>query len=291
MKCGLCEKNAVFGNPAYCKEHFCGYIEKKVLGTIEKYNLIEKGQKVAVAASGGKDSLSVLYILNKYGYGVTALAIDEGISGYRDRTLATLKKICGAHKIKLRIVSFKGKFSKSLDEILFTNRERPCTVCGVFRRYLLNLHARDYDVLATGHNMDDEAQVTLMNLIKNNLSAMQRMGPSAGVVSSEKFTRRVKPLYFCTEKEIMTYAFINKLTADFNECPNVSRAFRLRVRDMLNEIEQEVPGAKKNLIEWSLKSKTGMKTGEEGLRECRACGELSSADVCMACRYMEKISV
>ena len=142
----------------------------------------------------------------------------------------------------------KEKFKKSLDEILFKKSERPCTVCGIFRRYLLNLYAREYDVLVTGHNLDDEAQAVVMNLVKNNLLALQRAGPKTGVTTSKKFTERVKPLYFCLEKEVMVYAFINNLTTEFNECPNVNKAFRLRIRDMLNEIELKMPGTKKNIV-------------------------------------------
>ncbi|MEK6916270.1 MAG: TIGR00269 family protein [Nanoarchaeota archaeon] len=291
MKCDSCEKSAIFSGPQYCKEHFCEYLEDKVLSTIKNFGLLKKKDKIVVGASGGKDSLTILYMLNKFCYNVTALAIDEGIKNYRDLSLFTLKEFCEKNKIKLRVVSFKDKFNKSLDEILFKKNERPCTVCGVFRRYLLNLHARDYDALVTGHNMDDEAQAIVMNLVKNNISALQRAGPKTGITTSKKFTSRVKPLYFCSEKEVMSYAFINNLTTNFNECPNVSMSFRLRIRNTLNEIEGSMPGTKKNIIEWSLNNKGIVVAPKTNLEECCVCGELSSTSVCMACKYSKKIKV
>jgi tRNA(Ile)-lysidine synthase TilS/MesJ len=171
--------------------------------------------RVCVAVSGGKDSMSLLYVLNKKKYNVTALAIDEGIGDYRDKTLKTMKNFCVKNKIPYKIVSFKKEFGKTLDKIMEQHKERPCTICGVFRRYLLNSRSCGFDVLATGHNMDDEAQAILMNLIKTNISLFHRLGPVSGYIKSRKFTKRVKPFYFCLEKEIMVYSFLNNLNSEF----------------------------------------------------------------------------
>ena len=290
MKCSSCDKTAVLKNPAYCKEHFCKYFEERVVNTIKNFKLIEKKDRVAVAASGGKDSLTVLSILHKYGYNVTAIAIDEGIKGYRDGTLDTLSKFCAKRDIPLEIASFKGFFGKSLDEILVKKNYRPCTVCGVFRRYLLNKSAKGFDVIATGHNMDDEAQAIFMNLIKGNVSLLKRQGPISGTSISKKFTRRVKPLYLCPEKEVMIYSFLFGLTTEFEECPNVNYAFRLRIRDMLNDLELQIPGCKKNLVNWFLDYKNKIKSKINVFDECcSVCGEPSHSNVCKACMFAEEI--
>jgi len=287
MPCSICNKKSIYKN--YCKEHFIDYFENKVKITIKKFKLLSKKDKIIVAASGGKDSLTILSILHKLGYNVSALAIDEGIKGYRDATLEKLDNFCKKNNIKLIIKSFKDEFSKSLDDILIKNNNRPCTVCGIFRRYLLNKYSRGYDIIATGHNLDDEAQAILMNLFKNNISALKRQGPVSGLVKSKKFTKRVKPLYYLLEKEVMIYAFLNNLTTEFNECPNVSQAFRLRIRDYLNNLELGNPETKKNLIDWFINQKITFSENKHEIKSCKICGENSSTNICKACEYRKLI--
>jgi tRNA(Ile)-lysidine synthase TilS/MesJ len=214
MICKKCKKKCVSSSPNYCKEHFISYFEEKVSHTIKKFSLIKKSERVAVAVSGGKDSMSLIYLLNKFGYNVSAVAVDEGISGYRDRTLEHMKRFCGKNKISYKIVSFKKYFGNTLDNIIKKNTILPCSVCGVFRRRLLKLYSEDFDVLATGHNMDDECQAIVMNLLKTNISLLSRLGPVSGGKKKKEFTKRVKPFYLCSEKEIMIYSFLNRLNTD-----------------------------------------------------------------------------
>ncbi|MFH2019848.1 MAG: TIGR00269 family protein [archaeon] len=245
--------------------------------------MLNKSDKVAVAVSGGKDSLTVLSLLSKFGYNVFALAIDEGISGYRDKTIVTMTQFCISRKIKYRIISFKDEFKKSLDSILKQKNLHPCSVCGVFRRYLLNKYSKGYDVIATGHNMDDEAQAVIMNLSKNNLSAMERSGPVSGNSRYKTFTKRIKPLFFCSEKEVMVYSFINNITSDFNECPHVQKSYRMQVRDELNQVKASYE-TKKNILLWSLDNKTADDVHFDNV--CRVCGETSSNLICKTCEMV-----
>ena len=284
MACKSCKQKAVFNN--YCKEHFSEYFEKKVIETIKQFKLFKKTDKVMVAASGGKDSTTILYILKKYGYNITALAINEGIENYRDISVEMLKQFCSEHKIKLKIVSFKQELSKTLDEIIIKTQDRPCTVCGILRRYLLNKHSKKYAVLVTGHNLDDEAQAVVMNLVKNNVDALNRQGP--GTTDKKGFTRRVKPLYLCPEKEILFYSSINKLQIDFNCCPNIDRSFRLRIKKLLNKIEVEQPEVKRSIVTWFLNYKKDSKE-KIIMTKCKLCGENSTKDICNACLYLKKI--
>jgi tRNA-5-methyluridine54 2-sulfurtransferase len=275
VKCSLCSQRAVFSR--YCKEHFTEYFEKKAKDTIRRFRLLKKSDKIAVAVSGGKDSMSLLYMLHKHGYNVTGLAVDEGIHGYRDKTLLTLSEFCKKNKILLNIVSFKEMLGKTLDEI---NPERPCSVCGVYRRYILNMHAKGFDALATGHNMDDEAQAIIMNLTRNSIPLLKRLGPVSGTGTG--FTKRVKPFYLCPEKEVMVYSFLNNLNTEFTECPNIERAYRLRIRDMLNDYELSNQGTKRNIVEWFISIKPKLKVrGSHSL--CKRCGEPSAKEVCSAC--------
>src|SRR3990167_4304728 len=121
MQCNKCGQKAVYQqtNQGLCKDHFLGYFENKVFKTIRQYELFQPGDKVCVAASGGKDSLSVLYLTLKFckqhHIHFFALAIDEGISGYRDHTLKDLEHFCTMYGIALHTVSFKEKIGATLD--------------------------------------------------------------------------------------------------------------------------------------------------------------------------------
>jgi len=148
MKCSRCDNKSVHQN--FCKEHFIEYFENKVYDTINEYNLIPEGSRIAVAASGGKDSITVLYLLSKR-YDVTAIAVDEGIKDYRDKTLIDLKGFCDNLGVKLETISMKEYFGMDLDSAVKKTDKIPCAVCGVARRYALN-KARGFDVMATGHN-------------------------------------------------------------------------------------------------------------------------------------------
>ena len=142
MKCFQCGQRIVYSKPNLCKTHFIEYFENKVKKTIKDFELIPKDQKLLVATSGGKDSVTCLYIMKKLGYNPEALIIDEGIRRYRADTLADLKTFCNSNKVKLTVVSFEAKFGYTLDKILEKFNFNPCTVCGVLRRFLLNKYSK-----------------------------------------------------------------------------------------------------------------------------------------------------
>lgn len=282
MKCKSCKEKAVYSSPNYCKKHFSEYVEKKVKQTIKYFNLIEKNEKICVAVSGGKDSTSLLFILKKLGYEVEALAIDEGISGYRNITLDFIKKFCKENRIKLVVKSYEQDFGKRLDNVV-KKGEPACNICGTFRRHMLNKYSQEYSKIATGHNLDDEAQAVLMNLFKAQTHMLGRQGP---MTSKKEFVRKIKPLYFLKEKEIMAYAFINKLNVPFIECPFASESFRGSIRDWLNKMEKEQPGTKEKIVKHylSITSILAEERKSEELDECPLCGYPSSAGLCKACR-------
>jgi len=280
LKCSLCKEKAVYLNPDYCKKHFLKYVEKKVADTIKKFHLIDKNELVCVAVSGGKDSTSLLYILKKLGYKVEALAIDEGISGYRNVTLDFLRDFCKKNNIKLTIKSYEEDFGKKLDKVV-KKGEPACNICGTFRRHLLNKYAQDYSKIATGHNLDDEAQAVLMNILKAQTEMLGRQGPKT---SKKDFVRKIKPLYFMKEKEIMAYAFLNKFNVPFIECPFASESFRGYVRDWLNKLETQTPGTKENIVRHYLSIAGNLEKKQGVLDECPICGFPSSGGLCKACR-------
>ncbi len=281
-----CEEKAIFSNPNYCAKHFSKYVEQKTADTIKKFKLISPSDKICVAVSGGKDSVSLLYILKKQGFNVEALAIDEGIAGYRNITLDFLKNFCEKHKIKLTIKNYEDDFGKRLDEVV-KKGEPACNLCGTFRRHMLNKYAAEYDKIATGHNLDDEAQAVLMNLFKAQTRMLGRQGPKT---SKKDFVRKIKPFYFLKEKEIMAYAFLNDINVPFIECPFASVSFRGHIRDWLNALEAKTPGTKENIIRHYLSLTKKIKMDDAStLDECPLCGFPSSNGLCHACRLKMKL--
>ena len=299
MSC--CSEKPVIALPSgekLCKQHFTQYFESKVLKTLRQFDLIGKKENLGAALSGGKDSLTVLHILNRLSkqnpkIRLNAIAIDEGIEGYRDKTLKKAAEFCRANNIGLHIFSYKEEFGLTLDEMLKILDVKPCTICGIFRRYLLNKKSRELKLtkLVTGHNLDDECQSILMNQIKNNVEASARLGPKVGLINDEKFVQRIKPLYLCTEKEVTTYAFVNGLLDNFNECPNVPQSFRAQVRDMLNDMENKFAGTKYSIVNSFLQILPQLKEQFKGkaIEVCVRCNEPSANSVCNACLYLEKL--
>ena len=209
MNCNKCQDKAVIKlqHGSLCKKHFIDYFESKVFQTINKFELIRRDDKVCVAASGGKDSLSALYLTKKYflKYNIplqnlNALIINEGIYGYREKTLQDLQDFCKDQDINLKILSFKEFYGKDLDQaypiINKITGKKPCNICGVWRRQWINIGARELGAtkLVTGHNLDDESQVVLMNMFKANVKISAKLGPMSGISNHENFVRRVKPL-------------------------------------------------------------------------------------------------
>lgn len=299
MNC--CNKNPVIelsGSKKLCKKHFTEYFENKVFKTIKQFDLIGKEENLGIALSGGKDSLTVLHILNKLSkrnkkIKITAILIDEGIKNYRDKTIITAKEFCSKNDIPLKIFSFKKEFNFSLDDMLKVLDVKPCTLCGVFRRYLLNKKSKElgFTKLATGHNLDDEAQSILMNQFKNNMQSSARLGPKAGINENKNFVQRIKPLYLCTEKETAIYAFINKLLDDFTECSNIPKSYRAEIRDMINNFESQNPGTKNAIVNSFLQILPDLKERFKGMQAniCKDCGEAASKDKCNACKFIYRL--
>lgn len=297
MKCTKCSQKAVFLEPSFCKKHFLEYVEKKVVATIKKYKLISQKDKLVVAVSGGKDSLTILSILRKYSKNsknLIALCIDEGIEGYRPSTIEDMKRFCTKWNIPYHIISYKDEFGQSLDIMKTLLKEKPCTICGAFRRYLLNKKARELGAtkLVTGHNLDDEGQAIFMNLAKHQLEILPRLGPITGVVRDKQFIPRVKPLYFLSEKEIATYAFLQDFGIRFTECPNAVQAYRGHIGAILNEVEKEYPGAKQRIIKQFVRKLPQIKKKflqRQVVQYCQNCQEPSVGIYCKVCQLLGKL--
>ncbi len=307
-KCIVCGRRAAlvvsYLRAPLCKEHFTEFFEKRFREMLERFQMVRSGDVVAVAVSGGKDSLTTLYLMKKfseeYGYEVFALAIDEGIAGYREHKLKALFELADRLGVEVYVVSFKSTFGATLDELVIRLKEKgmvykPCSVCGVFRRYLLNIAARELGAtkIATGHNLDDEAQGFIMNVLRAGVPNIVREWP-VSKNGHPKLVARIKPLFLTPEKESLVYSLIKGLKTPFVECPYVVYSVRHRVRRWLNELERNRPGAKYAVIASSFLysiSLASLKDRLPGPTTCSACGEPSSSELCKACEFREYLGL
>lgn len=292
MQCTKCRGKAVYhrrySGQRFCKEHFLQYFEEKVRKTIQKYKMIERGEKIGVALSGGKDSIATLSILNELGkkldVDICAIAIDEGIEGYRNDTLKSVKSFCAERDIPLHIVSFEDRFGTTLDEIM-RQEKNACTYCGVLRRRILGEKPRELgvDKLATGHNLDDEVQAIMMNYIRGDIERLVRLKHS---LSHEKFIPRIKPLSEMPEKEVALYALLREFPVSFAECPYSLGTFRAGIRDFINELEKNNAGIKFSILKGYQKLLPYLEL-KKAMHECEICGEPASQKICKTCLLVE----
>lgn len=299
MPCKNCKSHPVYttlSNQPLCRHCFIKYVEKKVYKTITSYKMVQHGERIGVGLSGGKDSVTCLYLLQKFfenkGNEIIAIAIDEGIQGYRDATLKDAEAFCRKQGIHLEITSYKKEFGFTLDDYLKKHKINACSVCGVLRRYLLNKAARRVRVhkLATGHNLDDEAQSILMNQMKGNMSLSAKLGPVTGVLIHQKFIPRIKPLYFLTEKEVTIYTKLKGFDVGYNVCPNFGDNFRGMVGKSLNEMEERLPGTKHGIINSFIEILPQLrKLYQHGnIGSCRECGEPAAKKLCRVCELVTR---
>jgi len=299
LKCSRCRRDAIYfqrqSGQHYCGEHFNSYFKKKFMRVVREDNLIKKNERVAVAVSGGKDSLTLAYLLKelqaRYPFEMEAIIVDEGISGYRSHTLEAAKKQLCELGIEYHIESFEDNFGKTLDCFVKNNEENACATCGVLRRYVLNKKARELSCtkLATGHNLDDEDQSIIMNLMRGDVIRFSR-GQNYYKKISDKFVERIKPLRYFLEKEIVIFALFNKLSFDSSECPYAEYAMRGEVGKFLDRMEESRPTTKYSLLSGYDKILPALNQSfiPESIGVCEICGEPTMDGTCMRCKILEK---
>lgn len=282
-------------------------IEDKVRTTIAKHDMLKSNNKIAVAVSGGKDSVTLLHILTKIEKAfpdakLCAVTVDEGIKGYRDEAITLAEDNCHKLDVQHHVTSFRTLFGIELDDLVTLVAKKaknkaglsPCSYCGVLRRRALNVAARkvEADTLALAHNLDDEAQTILLNIIHGDPLRLARVKP---VLSEkhEKFTPRVKPFCEIPEKEIAFYAYLKEIPFQSVPCPYATTALRNDVRSMLNCMEERHAGTKFTILKSLEKIQPALETaaGVTVLRECRICGEPTAKEVCKPCQMLRELGV
>lgn len=300
-RCTSCGEPAVWcdrrSGRHLCREHVIADIGDRVRETIRSRHLIVPGDHVAIALSGGKDSTALLMILASLlpsldSVRLSAITVDEGIGGYREETIRSADDLVKKYGIPHTSVTFPDLFGTTLDVFLKGREPEACTVCGILRRKALNLAAERVGAtkLATGHNLDDEAQSVFMNVLRGDLPRLVR---DPGNDSDGAFIPRIKPLMFVSEKEIAAYLLLQGAWADLPECPYAVHALRGEVRSMLATLESKHPGTMTNLLasKAGIERQCGAALSGEPLRRCSECGDPCSGETCQFCMLKKRLGI
>ena len=289
----------VYSGEYLCKRCFIATIEERVRRTISKYKMLEPDDRIAVAVSGGKDSLSLLYILYKIEQRfphseIVVVTVDEGIPGYSEEAPVLVEKHCRRLGIEFVKGSYKQMFGYGLWEVVEKAQLElgPCSFCGVLRRRALNLMARevDADKLAVAHTLDDEVQTLLINVIHGNV--LRNLVNKPIVVDPEKrLVPRIKPLCLVPERETTLYAYLSNIEFQERDCPYATTALRQDVRRMLNRLELKYPGMLFTIYRSFEKLRNVVRDAlpQKQLTPCALCGEPCSGEICKVCEILNTI--
>jgi uncharacterized protein (TIGR00269 family) len=304
--CGRCGGGQVavvrrYSGERLCRACFLETFERRVYRTITKYDMLREDDRIAVALSGGKDSLSLLKVLAKIERRfprakLIAVTVDEGIAGYREEALDYARRACEELGIEQVVVSFSDLYGLTMDEVMRDSYLDelglgPCTVCGVMRRRAIEIGAMKANatVIATAHTLDDIVQTYLMNILRGDLNhnALGIRREGEGVIP------RVSPFRLTPQWEVILYAYYNGIPMQEVECPYGHASQRALIRSFLTEFEERFPGslyAALMAIEGRLLSS---QSGKEGIAEggrCRFCGSPTFRDVCRSCELIAQTS-
>ena len=295
MRCRKCHGTATVEirrhHTAFCSEHFLEFFERQVARAIEEERMLTHRDRVLVAVSGGKDSLALWDVLRRLGYDATGMYINLGIGEYSRESQRKTVAYAEAHGAELLIVDIPGQYGMSVEEFARATGRVSCSACGLSKRYLFNRVALEhgFGVVATGHNLDDEAAVLLGNLLHWQTEYLARQAPVLRSAHPHQVTK-VKPFYRIAERETAAYAIVRGIDYIVDECPNSTGARSLLYKEALNVLEQAAPGTKQSLYWGFLERGRPLVRAQDGatLRDCVHCGQPTTGEVCAFCRMTER---
>ncbi len=301
MKCRKCGETAVINmrqhRLALCQACFMDWVPQQVQRAIEKFHMFGPQDRVLVAVSGGKDSLALWDVLLRLGYSVDGIYIHLGIAdaGYSDTSQQKVEQFAAIHNATFLVVDVVQKYGQSIPEVARRKRGRStCSTCGLVKRHVMNEMACEggYAALATGHNVDDEAAVLFQNTLHWSTGYLARQAPVLPA-SHGKLARKVKPLIRLYERETAAYALLRGIDYVYDECPHARGATTLFYKDLLNQLEEESPGAKQQFYLSFLQARdegrlVSSERPEVEVGVCQHCGQPTTAPQrCAFCRLWE----
>jgi uncharacterized protein (TIGR00269 family) len=298
MRCKKCDGDAVMdikrANAAFCKEHFNEFFTGRVKTAIREFSMFKRSDRIMVCVSGGKDSLVLWYVLHKLGYNVSGMYIDLGIEGYSEHSKAKVSGFADKFGLESIIVDLAG-LGYPIPQLARKTKRHDCAVCGTVKRYYFNKIALDngFSVVATGHNLDDEASRFFGNIMRWSGVHIASTAPVL-MPSGEMLKKKVKPLVRLTEKETAAFALLNGIDYVFEECPMSKGATSIVYKDALNTVEEQMPGSVhffyfqflENASKWF---NIPDDLSDDDMKICESCGMETFLDKCTFCRLVEKM--
>lgn len=293
MKCKICGQQAAVSlrshNAAFCESCYLDFFHRQIRRGIESQKLFTPDEKILVALSGGKDSLSLMLALSEMGYNVTGLFIDLAIPESSEKARAIVENFCALHNLRLQIVDLAQE-GLPIPLVKKCLRRPICSACGKIKRHFFNKAALDggFDALATGHNLDDEVARLFSNTLRWDTAYLSDQGP---VLAAENgFARKVKPLWRLGEFETANYAFLRGIQHHTGSCPYSDGASFSVLKRIMGSLERAMPGRKLDFYQGFIargRKAFSAREEKEGsvLRPCIRCGFPTSAeDMCGVCR-------
>ncbi len=315
MKCRRCGEVAVVDLPshniAFCADCFQTYFLKQITRGIESQQLFTAGDSILVALSGGKDSLSLMLALIRLGYKAEGLHIDLGIPHSSQAARTVVERFCAKHNLPLRVLEME-KEGLAIPRVRDRLNRPICSACGKIKRYYFNKTAMDegFDVLATGHNLDDEIARLTSNTLRWDIAYLSDQGPALDAENPEGagydaeqtdaenaphgFVRKVKPLWRLTEFETANFAFLNGIENHYAPCPYSKGATFTVYKGLWQDLEIAMPGRKIDFYQGFLErgkplfAKAEANSGQP-THPCTHCGYPTSLDLCGVCRIREAV--
>jgi len=281
-------------NANFCRDCFLHHCREQVRKAIAEYSMIEPGERVLVAVSGGKDSLAAWDLLRDLGYEVDGLYLGLGIGEYSDASGEYARAYAQRIGGNLREIDLRADYGFDVPSGAKVAHRAPCGACGLSKRHLFNSAALegDYPVVATGHNLDDEAAVLLGNVLRWDTEYLARQYPV--LPGAPGFARKVKPLVRLGERETAAYCVLQGIDYIVEECPMAEGNRHLGYKDVLNALEERSPGTKaaflNNFLDRAHARFDDVEIRQEraDLQPCARCGSPTPGEVCAFCRLQER---
>lgn len=297
MKCRTCRGPAIIDLPRhnanFCAEHFLELCRRQVQKAIDEHRMFSRDDRILVAVSGGKDSLAVWDLLGELGYRVDGYYIALGIGEYSDHSREITESFARERGLTLRIESLRDDHGFDVPTAAKVTGRVPCSACGLSKRHLFDRAARDggYDVVVTGHNLDDEAAVLFGNTLRWDVDYLARQTP---VLPAENgFPRKAKPLVRLSERETAAWCIVRGIEYVIEECPMAAGNRHLHYKELLNTLEERSPGSKASFYAGFVERMSPILASPERRGEVRRCVRCDSptggeSDVCAFCRLIDR---